>query len=200
MLNGKDIARLKRKPEFEQVLTIDEKRAWFCIKETIDGVLSRRQGFRSTYVDIMMRCFEKLHVHMSLKIHYLHCHLDDIEKQLASETDEHGERFHQVAAVMELRYKNKKLDALLGDLCWWIDKSFEHDDIEDEDVNVSDIEEIVENVSDEEDDDEEDAIDAEQNVPVGANFREGRVGNVEANAPTEELTPQSLSKRRRTMH
>lgn len=67
-------------------------------------------------------------------------------------------------------------------------------------MNVSDIEEIVENVSDEEDDDEEDAIDAEQNVPVGANFREGRVGNVEANASTEELTPQPLSKRRRTMH
>lgn len=169
VFTGKDISRLKRVAAFDQVLTVEEKRAWFCIKEVIKDVLSGTTKPNSIYVDLMMQHFEKLNVHMSLKIHYLHCHIGDFQNQLSSETDEHGERFHQVAAVMEIRYKGKKLDALLGDLCWWIDKSFERDGPDAVDANISDME----------DDNEEESshraevmnIDASQNVPLDHNIR-----------------------------
>lgn len=44
-----------------------------------------------------------------LKIHFLYHHIDYFDKQLASELDEHGERFYQVAMPMEARYEEKKI-------------------------------------------------------------------------------------------
>lgn len=52
----------------------------------------------------MMAAFEALNVNMSLKIHLLHYHLDLFSKQLPTESDEQGERFHQTALPFELRY------------------------------------------------------------------------------------------------
>lgn len=62
---------------------------------------------------------------MSLKIHFLHNHLNFFERQLASESDEHGERFHQIAMPMEVRYRGKKIDAMIADICWWSYHKFE---------------------------------------------------------------------------
>ena len=46
---------------------------------------------------------------MSLKIHFLHCHPDKFAEQSPAESDEHGERFHQVTARLEHWYSGKKL-------------------------------------------------------------------------------------------
>lgn len=125
---------------FTRILTDEERRGWVFVKEVISRLLGKkRSGAYGPFLEGMMTSFEQLNVHMSLKIHYLHCHVDDFLQQMSTESDEHGERFHQIAAVMEARYKGKKLDALLGDLCWWLDKSF---DDKDEDIEFSDIEEI----------------------------------------------------------
>lgn len=48
---------------------------------------------------------------MSLKIHFLHSHLDFFPDNLGDLSDEHEERFHLEMKVMERRYtgnKNKK--------------------------------------------------------------------------------------------
>jgi len=60
---------------------------------------------------------EKINVSMTLKLHFLHHHLDAFLRQLPAESDEHGERFHQVTMPMEKRYKSKKLDAMLAEVC-----------------------------------------------------------------------------------
>lgn len=141
VFNGKDIARLMKSVAFTEVLTYEERRGWIFVKEVITRLLGKkRSGAYGPFLEGMMRSFEQLNVHMSLKIHYLHCHIEYFLQQMSTESDEHGERFHQIAAVMEARYKGKKLDALLGDLCWWLNKSF---DDKDEDIEFSDIEEIV---------------------------------------------------------
>ena len=44
---------------------------------------------------------------MSLKIHFLHSHLDFFPKNVGAVSDEHGERFHQEISVMERRYQGK---------------------------------------------------------------------------------------------
>ncbi|UYV75638.1 hypothetical protein LAZ67_13000813 [Cordylochernes scorpioides] len=44
---------------------------------------------------------------MSLKIHFLHSHLDFFPDNLGAVSDEHGERFHQAISSMEKRYQEK---------------------------------------------------------------------------------------------
>lgn len=66
----------------------------------------------------MLDAFELTGVHMSLKIHFLNTHLDFFMRQLATESDEHGERFHQEIMRMENRYRGKSLDRMLADFCW----------------------------------------------------------------------------------
>ncbi|UYV70783.1 K02A2.6-like [Cordylochernes scorpioides] len=44
---------------------------------------------------------------MSLKIHFLHSHLDFFPDNLGAVSDEHGERFHQAISSMEKRYQEQ---------------------------------------------------------------------------------------------
>jgi hypothetical protein len=55
---------------------------------------------------------------MSLKIHFLHSHLDFISENCGAMSDEHGERFHQEISLTEKRYQGKWNSAMLSDYCW----------------------------------------------------------------------------------
>lgn len=83
-----------------------EAEAWKNIKAVIRGFLGKRRSENyQTAVQNMLIHFEELGVNMSLKIHFLHYHLNIIENQRATESDEQGERYHQVALPFEKRYK-----------------------------------------------------------------------------------------------
>lgn len=105
--------------EFETILTKQERIAWDSLKAVIQNCLGlHRSEDWKTLVDNMLASFESIGVHMSLKIHFLHYHKDHFSRQIPTESDEHGERFHQVAAPLEQWYCGKKLNSLLADLCW----------------------------------------------------------------------------------
>lgn len=90
--------------QFERILNRNKLIAWNAIKTVIHGFLGNTRS--NTYqndVTTMMKAFAKIDAHMSLKIHFLHFHLDYFSAQLASESDEHGERYHQVALPFEMR-------------------------------------------------------------------------------------------------
>jgi len=55
---------------------------------------------------------------MSLKIHFLHSHLDFVTENCGAVSDEHEERFHQDISSMEKRYEGKWNCAMLADYCW----------------------------------------------------------------------------------
>jgi len=55
---------------------------------------------------------------MSLKIHFLHSHLDFFLENCGAVSDEHGERFHQDIFSMQKRYEGKRNCAMLADYCW----------------------------------------------------------------------------------
>lgn len=57
---------------------------------------------------------------MSLKIHFLHSHLDSFPTNLGAVSDEQGERFHQDISEMERRYQGRWDSAMLGDYCWFL--------------------------------------------------------------------------------
>ncbi|GBM43419.1 hypothetical protein AVEN_18593-1 [Araneus ventricosus] len=52
---------------------------------------------------------------MSLKIHFLHSHLEFYREKLGLVRDEHGERFHQDISNMGARYQGKWNPKMLAD-------------------------------------------------------------------------------------
>ncbi|GBO14317.1 hypothetical protein AVEN_223157-1 [Araneus ventricosus] len=55
---------------------------------------------------------------MSLKIHFLHSHLEFYPGNLGPVSDEHGERFHQDISNMGARYQGKWNPKMLADYFW----------------------------------------------------------------------------------
>lgn len=91
---------------FEKVLDPKyELKAWKEIVDVIHGALgkTRSQDYQ-TSVKEMLKYFALIDVNMSYKIHLLHHHLDVLERQLSTESDEQGERYHQTALPFEKRY------------------------------------------------------------------------------------------------
>lgn len=119
VLNGPDIRKLIRSTSFEDCLDPNQQIAWDSLKAVIEGVLGKnRVEHYAVLVDDMLTAYENMGVHMSLKIHFLNSHLDFFARQLATESDEHGERFHQDIMQMEHRYRGKTLGRMLADFCW----------------------------------------------------------------------------------
>lgn len=124
--------------KFTNVLTHNYRRTWDAIKAVIEGVLGKNRLQRDevkTLVKTMLSYFHKIKATMTLKLHFMHHHLDEFLQQLPSESDEQEERFHQVTMPMEKRYKGKKLDALLAEVCWWSQKLTQHENEDTEEEN-----------------------------------------------------------------
>ena len=62
---------------------------------------------------------------MSLKLHFLHSHLEFFPDNLGAVNDKHSERFYQDIAVVETRYKGKSSANMMGDCCWFLQKQSE---------------------------------------------------------------------------
>ena len=61
-------------------------------------------------------------VKMSLKIHFLKCHLDFFPEDLGKISDEHGERFHQTIQTIEKRYQGRADERMMADFVWLLPK------------------------------------------------------------------------------
>ena len=71
-------------------------------------------------VDSMLKACEQLGACMSLKMHFLHSHLDFFPSNLGEVSDEQGETFHQDISVIEGRYQGRYDPNMLGDFCWYL--------------------------------------------------------------------------------
>ena len=57
---------------------------------------------------------------MSIKLHYLHNHLEHFPENLDDVSDEQGERFHQDISEMKSRYQGRWDQGMMADYCWCI--------------------------------------------------------------------------------
>ena len=55
---------------------------------------------------------------MSIKMHYLHSHLNLFPPNLGAVSDEQGERFHQDMATIEKRYEGLWNESMMADYVW----------------------------------------------------------------------------------
>ncbi|UYV80508.1 hypothetical protein LAZ67_19000385 [Cordylochernes scorpioides] len=62
------------------------------------------ENYRDIVNDLLLS-YKALGCNMSLKIHFLHSHLDFFPDNLGAVSDEHGERLHQDISSMEKRYQ-----------------------------------------------------------------------------------------------
>ena len=65
----------------------------------------------------MLSTFKDLGCNMSIKVHYLHNHLDNFPKNLGELSKEQGERFHQDIRVMVERYQERLDATMLAEYC-----------------------------------------------------------------------------------
>ena len=59
---------------------------------------------------------------MSLKMHFLHSHLDFFLDNLGDVSDEHGEKLYLDVSDIETRYQEKPNDRMMGDYCWYLQR------------------------------------------------------------------------------
>lgn len=116
---GPQIRDLLKDHIFTERLNSLEKAAWESFKDICANFLGNQRG--ENYKDIvenLLLNYKNLKCNMSLKIHFLHSHLNFFPSNLGAVSDEHGERFHQDILSMEIRYQGKWSPNMLADYCW----------------------------------------------------------------------------------
>ena len=94
--------------DFEELLNLKELRAWEAFKSVCSGFLGNpRVPDYQTCLEKLLKSYEDMGCRMSLKIHFLHSHLNFFPPNLGAVSDEHGERFHQDITKMESNYQGK---------------------------------------------------------------------------------------------
>ena len=106
---------------FQSKLNEMELEAWTSFVEVVKIFLGNHKAENhSQLIQNMLKSYEKMGCRMSLKMHFLHSHLDFFPANLGAVSDEHGERFHQQISVMENRYQGNFKPKTL---CWHVDKN-----------------------------------------------------------------------------
>lgn len=116
---GPDIRKLMHDNLFEQSLNKKELDAWRAFVKVIKGFLGKNKDENyEALVQQLLVAYEALGYRMSLKIHFLHSHINFFPENLGDVSDEMGERFHQDIRTMETRYQGRWDPAMMEDYCW----------------------------------------------------------------------------------
>lgn len=116
---GPQIRKLLSDDNFSQCLLDKEYAAWKSFKSIVDGFLgnNKSENYRQIVAELL-KSYHALGARMSLKIHFLHSHLDFFPQNLGAMSDEQGERAHQDLMKIERSYQGFWDESMLGDYCW----------------------------------------------------------------------------------
>ncbi|UYV65187.1 hypothetical protein LAZ67_3003503 [Cordylochernes scorpioides] len=103
---GPQIRELQQDGNFQNSLNEVEAEAWNSFRNVCKNFLGsvEVENYRDIVNDLLLS-YKALGCNMSLKIHFLHSHIDFFPDNLGAVSDEHGERFHQDISSMEKRYQ-----------------------------------------------------------------------------------------------
>ncbi|KAI6658163.1 Receptor-type tyrosine-protein phosphatase epsilon-like [Oopsacas minuta] len=103
---GPQISEVLKDEEFDNILSAKEFTAWKSFKWICENSLGNMKS--TEYIEgvkNLIQSYENMGCRMSLKLHFLHSHLDFFPENLSAVSDEQGERFHQDILRMENRYQ-----------------------------------------------------------------------------------------------
>ena len=119
LFDGPLIRQLIRDPEFENSMNELELEAWKAFVLVVKYLLGNKKARNyAELVTNMPTAYRTLGCNMSIKMHYLHSHMDWFPENLGSMIDEQGERFHQDMKEMETRYQGRCYAVMMADYCW----------------------------------------------------------------------------------
>ena len=118
---GPQNRKLMGDKKFDANLNLKEKTGWdqfYLIAKNFLG------NYKSpNYVEMgtnFLHAYQERGARMSLKIHFLHSHLDFFSSNLGDISNEHSVRFHQEIKEMENRYQGKVTEHMMADYCWFL--------------------------------------------------------------------------------
>ena len=93
--------------ELEDKMTTREAEAWKEFRAVDQNFLgnNKQSDDYKLLVNNLMEKYKNMGCRMSLRLHFLHCHLDFFSPNIGDVSEEHGERFHQDISDMERRYQ-----------------------------------------------------------------------------------------------
>lgn len=119
IFDGPQIRNLIKDTEFVQHMTPIESEAWLSFVLVVKNFLgNHRAPDYLELVEKMLQNFRTLGANMSIKVHFLHSHLDRFPDNLGDYSEEQGERFHQDIRTMEERYQGRWDRHMMADYCW----------------------------------------------------------------------------------
>ena len=100
---------------------LKELRAWEAFKSVCSGFLGNTHvPDYQACIEKLLKSYEDMGCRMSLKIHFLHSHLNFFPPNLGTVSDEHGERFHHDITKMESNYQGQWNPGMMGDFYWML--------------------------------------------------------------------------------
>lgn len=119
IFDGPQIRQLMNDPLFIPSMNEIESCAWSSFVLVAKNFLGNKKADNyAQLVEDMLLHFNKLGCNMSIKVHYLHSHLDRFPENLGDFSEEQGERFHQDIKTMENRYQGRWDAHMMADYCW----------------------------------------------------------------------------------
>ena len=100
--DGPQIRLLLKDPAFISTMKKEELNAWKAFSDVVKNFL-RNTKFPDfcELVESLLQAFHDLRCSMSVKVHFIHSHLDYFPENLGAFSEEQGKRFHQDIKVME---------------------------------------------------------------------------------------------------
>nr|XP_047125236.1 uncharacterized protein LOC124807409 [Hydra vulgaris] len=127
IFSGPQIRQIIKDEQFLYTMTDIEASAWKSFVLVVHNFLGNHKS--PNYEEIvqkMLSDFKTLKANMSIKVHFLHSHLDRFPDNLGSYSEEQGERFHQDIKVMEERYQGRLDTHMMADYCWSLQRDCPH--------------------------------------------------------------------------
>ena len=119
IFDGPQIRQLIRDPDFTNSMNYIERKFWTSFVAVVENFPGKHKADNYVeQVDKMLNSFKTLGCNMSIKMHYLHSHLDRFPQNLGDFSKEQGERFHQDIKVMKERYQGRWDINMMADYCW----------------------------------------------------------------------------------
>lgn len=119
IFEGPQIRQLVKDPNFVKSMTEVESKAWNSFVLVMSNFLGKNKSDDHVeLVEYMLSNLQELGCNMSIKIHFLHSHLDRFPQNLGDFSEEQGERFHQDLRTMEERYQGRWDSHMMADYCW----------------------------------------------------------------------------------
>jgi len=120
---GPQIRELFRDTQFTSKMTGLESHAWNAFRSVVENFLgNHKSDDYERLVEILIQSYQALGSRMSVKIHFLHSHLDYFPSNLGAFSEEQGERFHQDISEMERRYQGRWNVNIIADYCWGLNR------------------------------------------------------------------------------